>query len=100
MTLDPPGGTPTLIPMRLLGSRYFSAALLVVATLLSLAVLWVELDRLARWAVCADAMQHSLILCDAGPGGWGVGTTVFVAVLLAGASGVAIERARTARRGE
>jgi len=82
----------------LFASRFLTAGLLGVAAFIAILVLWAELDPAVRWAECADAMQHSLLLCDAGPGNWAIGLTILVAVVLAGATGVAIERARCARR--
>jgi hypothetical protein len=80
--------------MRLLGSRYLTAGLLVVASGLCLLVLSVELSAAPGWAQCADAMTHSLILCDAGPGGWVLPATALIAVAFAFAAGVSFQQAR------
>lgn len=80
--------------MRLLGSRYLTAALLAIAAVLSLGMLWLEFSAQAQWAICAELMRHTLALCDAGPGDWVVGLTALLAALLSAASGAAFERAR------
>jgi hypothetical protein len=84
--------------MRILGSRHLTSALRVVVIGLTLLVLSVELSAAPGWAQCADDMAHTLILCDAGPGGWVIPATVLLAVALAFAAGVFFERARSGAR--
>ena len=84
--------------MQILGSRYLTAALLGIVSGLALILLSAELNAAPGWAACADAMAHSLISCDAGPGGWVLPATAAVALAFAFTAGVAFERARSGTR--